>query len=165
MQLAWVAAAGEFARQLALRLRPAAPPAASRSAKTNSAERLFDFPDIGPLPPPAARTAIAKPAKAEGVKVSEDGLGHIVRKTGGYPYFLQEWGKHAWDTASKSPITLADVELASASAVAALDESFFRVRLPSCVCLKSVFCSESKSVAMEKRFEKCNPKSVTRCVT
>ncbi len=92
------------------------------------AERLFDFPDIGPLPPPAARTAIAKPAKAEGVKVSEDALGHIVRKTGGYPYFLQEWGKHAWDTASKSPITLADVELASASVVAALDESFFRVR-------------------------------------
>ena len=92
------------------------------------AERLFDFPDIGPLPPPAARTAIAKPAKAEGVKVSEDALGHIVRKTGGYPYFLQEWGKHAWDTGSKSPITLADVELASASVVAALDESFFRVR-------------------------------------
>lgn len=60
--------------------------------------------------------------------MSEDGLGHIVRKTGGYPYFLQEWGKHAWDTASKSPITLADVELASGSAVAALDESFFRVR-------------------------------------
>jgi len=92
------------------------------------AERLFDFPEIGALPPPAARTAITKPAAAEGVQVSDDALELIVHKTQGYPYFLQEWGKHAWDTALKSPITLQDVELASASAIAALDESFFRVR-------------------------------------
>ena len=92
------------------------------------AERLFDFPEIGPLSPPAARTAIEKPVRAEGVDVNEDALECIVQKTHGYPYFLQEWGKHAWDTASKSPITLQDVELASTSAIAALDESFFRVR-------------------------------------
>lgn len=92
------------------------------------AERLFDFPEIGPLDPPAARTAIAKPAEAEGVEVSEEALERIIQTTHGYPYFLQEWGKHAWDTASQSPITLQDVELASTSAIAALDESFFRVR-------------------------------------
>ena len=92
------------------------------------AERLFDFPEVGPLDPAAARTAIAKPAKAEGVEVSEAALECIVQKTHSYPYFLQEWGKHAWDTASKSPITRQDVDLASVSAVAALDESFFRVR-------------------------------------
>lgn len=92
------------------------------------AERLFDFPEIGPLLPAAARTAIAKPAVAEGVKVNEDALERIVQETRGYPYFLQEWGKHAWDTAIQSPITLQDVELASAAAIAALDESFFRVR-------------------------------------
>src|SRR5690606_39258030 len=40
----------------------------------------------------------------------------------------QEWGKHAWDVAERSPITLADVEAASITATAALDESFFRVR-------------------------------------
>lgn len=92
------------------------------------AERLFDFPEIGPLIPAAARTAIAKPAEAEGVAVDEDALERIVQETHGYPYFLQEWGKHAWDTASKSPITLPDVALASTAAIAALDESFFRVR-------------------------------------
>jgi hypothetical protein len=53
----------------------------------------------------------------------------IVEETRGYPYFLQEWGKHAWDTASASPITLRDIDLASRSVIAALDESFFRVRL------------------------------------
>ena len=51
-----------------------------------------------------------------------------MRETQGYPYFLQEWGKHAWDVASQSPITERDVERAAGNAVAALDESFFRVR-------------------------------------
>lgn len=92
------------------------------------AERLFDFPEIGPLPPPAARTAISKPVRAEDVEVNDDALERIVQQTRGYPYFLQEWGKHAWDTASTSPITLPDVDLASTTAIAALDESFFRVR-------------------------------------
>lgn len=92
------------------------------------AERLFDFPVIGPLPRDAARLAIAKPARDQGVEITDDALARIFDETRGYPYFLQEWGKHAWDTAQASPITLADVELASKSAVAALDESFFRVR-------------------------------------
>jgi hypothetical protein len=92
------------------------------------AERLFDFPEVGPLPPEAARTAIAKPAEAEGVTVAPDALQRIVQETGGYPYFLQEWGKHAWEAASASPISLGDVEQASVTVIAALDESFFRVR-------------------------------------
>jgi hypothetical protein len=92
------------------------------------AERLFEFPGIGPLPPSAARTAIAKPTESEGVEVNEDALDCIVEQTRCYPYFLQEWGNHAWDVASNSPITIQDVEMASVSAIAALDESFFRVR-------------------------------------
>ena len=92
------------------------------------AERLFDFPEIGPLPDPDARIAIAKPANEQGVEVTDEALQSIVQQTRGYPYFLQEWGKHAWDTAVASPITLNDVQHASRAAVAALDESFFRVR-------------------------------------
>jgi hypothetical protein len=92
------------------------------------AERLFNFPEIGPLPPNAAGIAITKPAAALRVKVNDDALQLILDKTRCYPYFLQEWGKHAWDTADASPITRADVTLASVTAVAALDESFFRVR-------------------------------------
>ena len=92
------------------------------------AERLFDFPQIGALSDPAARIAIAKPASAHGVKVSKGALESIVQQTHGYPYFLQEWGKHAWDAADASPIAEDDVQRASKAAVAALDESFFRVR-------------------------------------
>jgi hypothetical protein len=92
------------------------------------AERLFDFPQVGPLSEDAARIAIAKPASDQGVKVTDDALHRIFQKTHGYPYFLQEWGKHAWDAADASPIALPDIELASEITVAALDESFFRVR-------------------------------------
>ncbi len=92
------------------------------------AERLFDFPEIGPLAPAAARSAIVKPASQQGVAVEEGALQAILRETRGYPYFLQEWGKHAWDAAAASPITRKDIGKASKIAVAALDESFFRVR-------------------------------------
>jgi Cdc6-like AAA superfamily ATPase len=92
------------------------------------AERLFDFPFVGPLPQEAARIAIAKPASDQGVMVTEDALHRIFQETRGYPYFLQEWGKHAWDIAQASPINLDDVKAASATAIVALDESFFRVR-------------------------------------
>jgi AAA ATPase-like protein len=92
------------------------------------AERLFDFPEIGPLSPEAAARAIAKPARDHGVDVTPDALDHIVAHTQCYAYFVQEWGKHSWDAAQASPISAEDVEVASGTAVAALDESFFRVR-------------------------------------
>jgi hypothetical protein len=93
------------------------------------AERLFDFPEIGPLSPDDAKIAIEKPLSDEGVEVTTEALDRIVAETRGYPYFVQEWGKHSWDAAVASPITAKDVEKASVLAVAALDESFFRVRL------------------------------------
>ncbi len=92
------------------------------------AERLFDFPEVGPLPEDAARLAITKPAGDQGVVFADDAVKRIVEETRGYPYFLQEWGKHAWDTARASPITRIDIEAASDLTIAALDESFFRVR-------------------------------------
>ena len=92
------------------------------------AERLFDFPEIGPLNATAARLAITKPAQAQGVDYTEPAVAALVEKTQGYPYFLQEWGKHAWDHATSSPIRREDVAAASGAAIAALDESFFRVR-------------------------------------
>lgn len=92
------------------------------------AERLFDFPEIGPLGKIDAKDAIVKPAENEGVEILDQAVDLILAKTQGYPYFLQEWGKHAWEVASQSPITTMDVENASVEAIAALDESFFRVR-------------------------------------
>lgn len=92
------------------------------------AERLFDFPEVGPIPAPAARIAISKPAEAQGVIYDEAALAQILALAKGYPYFLQEWGKQVWETADASPIDLRDVQEATAVVIAALDESFFRVR-------------------------------------
>lgn len=92
------------------------------------AERLFDFPVVGPLDATAAGQAIEKPARAQNVQITESAIADIVARTQGYPYFLQEWAKHAWDHAAQSPIRREDVQAASVEAVAALDESFFRVR-------------------------------------
>lgn len=92
------------------------------------AERLFEFPEIGPLSSDDARQAIVKPAEKEGVTINPDALDAVVARTGCYPYFLQEWGKHLWDVAERSPITAASVAVASRQAVAALDASFFLVR-------------------------------------
>lgn len=92
------------------------------------AERLFDYPPVGALAPAEAELAIAKPANSQNVIVDPDAITEIIRATRGYPYFLQEWGKHAWDVADASPITFAHVLTASVEAVAALDEGFFGVR-------------------------------------
>ena len=92
------------------------------------AERLFEFPEIGPLSREDAMFAIAKPAEEEGVEFEAEALDRIVVETHCYPYFLQEWGKHVWDAANRSPIKLTDVDLASQRALATLDGSFFLVR-------------------------------------
>lgn len=92
------------------------------------AERLFEFAEVGPLDDESARAALVKPAENQGVSYDAAALDSILARTQGYAYFLQEWGKHAWDTAQRSPITSADVEAASITAIAALDASFFGVR-------------------------------------
>jgi hypothetical protein len=92
------------------------------------AERLFDYPDIGPLAPEAAGRAIKEPLVTERADIRDEALARIVEATQGYPYFLQEWGKHTWNAADASPIDEAAVHEASATATAALDQSFFRVR-------------------------------------
>ncbi|MDG4575297.1 MAG: ATP-binding protein [Defluviicoccus sp.] len=92
------------------------------------AERLFEFAAIDRLDPPAARAALCKPAEREGVAYAEDAVAEILRQTQGYPYFLQEWGKHGWNLADRSPVTRSDADRATASALAELDAGFFRVR-------------------------------------
>lgn len=92
------------------------------------AERLFRYPEIGPLSPDAAAEAIRAPVEREGAQIEDEALERIVHETEGYPYFLQEWGFHAWDEAAGTPISSADVERASVTVLAHLDQDFFKVR-------------------------------------
>jgi len=92
------------------------------------AERLFDFPEVGPLSPPDARNAIQSPVRNQGVQFNEDALDEVIQKTERYPYFLQQWGYEAWNIAEESPITLQVIKAATKSAIMNLDQSCFRVR-------------------------------------
>lgn len=103
------------------------------------AERLFDYPEIGPLEPPEARVAFVKPSEDEGVTVEPGAADLVVAMTQGYPYFIQEWGKSAWDVASNDHISVEDVREASPLAIAALDESFFRVRFDRMTVAEKIF--------------------------
>lgn len=84
---------------------------------------------IGPLDFAAAEAALRNPIEGEGERIDQEAIAAIFAATEGYAYFLQEWGKQSWDAAEESPITAEDVALAQASAIAQLDQSFFRVRL------------------------------------
>ena len=92
------------------------------------AERLFEFAAVGSLDDGDAIDALSVPASREGVEFHPDAISEILRRTQGYPYFLQEWGKHSWDIAEGPRIGLEDVKLATTEALAELDASFFRVR-------------------------------------
>lgn len=92
------------------------------------AERLFEFPLIGPLPRADAKDAIRKPIEDAEESLTESALEAVADLTEGYPYFLQEWGYHLWDHAAQSPITDIDVAAINDLVIAKLDQSFFRVR-------------------------------------
>lgn len=96
------------------------------------AERLFRFPEIGPLTQQEAETALTKPVIAEGVRFDPEAVAEILNVTRRYPYFLQQWGYEAWNIAKGSPITAEDIALATARAVDELDQSFFKVRFDRC---------------------------------
>ena len=93
------------------------------------AERLFDFPEIGSLNAADAATALEVPAEESGASIESDALDIMVERSHGYPYFLQEWGYHVWNTAAQSPITVDDVDRAAPRVQAQLDQNFFLVRL------------------------------------
>lgn len=92
------------------------------------AERLFDFPKIGPLVKDDAKAALQVPVEKEGVKFDDDALDEIVNVTEGYPYFIQVWGYHSWDIADSSPIELDVIHGVKTAVIQHLDENFFRVR-------------------------------------
>lgn len=93
------------------------------------AERLFDFRSIGGLSAVDARDALVLPARDEQVQWDEGALDLTLAYSEGYPYFIQEYGKHSWLLADGSPITREDVEEAHPAVLAELDEGFFHVRI------------------------------------
>jgi hypothetical protein len=93
------------------------------------AERLFRYSDIGSLSADDARQAIIAPVVDEGAVWEPAAVGQVIEHTQGYPYFLQEFGKQAWNIAEGDTITFSDVEAATRLAIDDLDQGFFRARI------------------------------------
>jgi len=92
------------------------------------AERLFEYPEIGPLQPSDAEGALQIPIRNQGAAISAEALNEIIHVTQGYPYFLQQWGYEAWNASTGPTIELADIHRATKLSIRRLDQSFFRVR-------------------------------------
>jgi hypothetical protein len=93
------------------------------------AERLFTFPVIGNLSEADAAAALVEPAKAQGVDFDEDAVAAALEWTAGYPFYIQQLGKHAWNLATDSPISVEVIERATPAAQAALDQTMYEVRI------------------------------------
>ncbi|MHB1808310.1 MAG: AAA family ATPase [Solirubrobacteraceae bacterium] len=92
------------------------------------AERLFSYPQVGPLSDQAAREALLEPAEAEGASFAQGALERIVESSGGYPTFVQAYGKEAWNMAPGETITVDDVRACESIVQSKLDQEFFHVR-------------------------------------
>ncbi len=98
------------------------------SASKSYSERLFRYSRIDRLDRGAAEAALVRPAREEGAEYAPDALAALYAATGGYPYFIQAYGKAVWDRAPGSPITAADVEVAAPEAESELAVGFFGSR-------------------------------------
>lgn len=98
------------------------------SASKSYSERLFSYQRIDRLDRPAADRALQAPAREEDAEWSPAALDAMYAATGGYPYFIQSYGKAAWDAATASPISTEDVAVATPEAEAELAVGFFGSR-------------------------------------
>lgn len=95
---------------------------------TSYAERLYDYRPIGLLESDSARQALVGPCAHLDVTWDDDALDEALGMSGGYPYFLQSIGKHVWDAAATTPITLEDVRVGGGFARQEVDEGLYRSR-------------------------------------
>jgi AAA ATPase domain len=93
------------------------------------AERLFSFPVIGSLSASDATAALVEPARQQDVEYEHEAIERALAWTGGYPFYIQQLGKHAWNLANTTPITTPDLEAAMPTAQQALDSSIYEVRI------------------------------------
>ncbi len=99
------------------------------SASKSYSERLFAYARIDRLDRESADLALVAPAADEGAAFTPEALDAMYRVTGGYPYFVQAYGKVVWDLAPSSPITAEDVAVAAPEAEHELAVGFFGSRL------------------------------------
>lgn len=98
------------------------------SASKSYSERLFRYVRIDRLVRSDADRAVVAPIEREDAEITSDALDALFSVSGGYPYFVQAYGKAAWDAAPQAPIGDEDVRLAAPEAEGELAVGFFGSR-------------------------------------
>jgi hypothetical protein len=98
------------------------------SASKSYSERLFRYLRIDRLDRAAADHALLAPAEREDVAWTDEALAAMYEASGGYPYFVQAYGKATWDLAPTNPIGAQDVAVAAPEAESELAVGFFGSR-------------------------------------
>ena len=98
------------------------------SASKSYSERLFSYQNIDRLDRAEADKALQVPAQDEDADWGPDALAAMYEATGGYPYFIQAYGKAVWDVAASSPISADDVRVGTPEAEGELAVGFFGSR-------------------------------------
>ncbi|PWG65058.1 ATP-binding protein [Bifidobacterium callitrichidarum] len=89
------------------------------------AERLFEYRSIGRLDDAAVADGFQKPARELGYAFDDQALSRLIDLSNGYPYFIQAYGKAAWDASDSNPITVGAVEKGEPVARADLDQGLY----------------------------------------
>ncbi|MDF2443083.1 MAG: hypothetical protein JWR01_1286, partial [Subtercola sp.] len=97
-------------------------------AEAKSYAERFNYERIEELTPEAAAAALTEPAKDDNVRWEPHAVSLLVTESGGYPYFIQQFGQDTWNAASGTEITLTDARIGFALGRSALDSGFFRAR-------------------------------------
>ena len=63
------------------------------------------------------------------MRINDDAAEFVFQRSGGYPYFILEWGFQLWNFVQEEPITLADAKCVDVAVTDKLDRSFFRGRM------------------------------------
>jgi AAA ATPase domain len=95
------------------------------SASKSYSERLFRYVRIDRLSREDADRAVLAPVEREDAGITDEALDALFDASGGYPYFIQAYGKAAWDAAPADPISAMDVSVAAPEADAELAVGFF----------------------------------------
>jgi AAA ATPase domain len=98
------------------------------SASKSYSERLFRYARIDRLEREDADFAVMAPIEREDAGIEPEALDALFDASGGYPYFIQAYGKAAWDAAPADPITVKDVQVAAPEAESELAVGFFGSR-------------------------------------
>ncbi|MEW1965436.1 ATP-binding protein [Micrococcus sp. NPDC078436] len=98
------------------------------SATRSYAERLFQYRPIGRLRQEEAEESLERPAEREGAAYTSSALEILLKESGQYPYFLQEFGSALWEIAQDSPFTEEAARAAAIAGKARLDAGFFPSR-------------------------------------